>query len=172
MGIAVTVKYVSTQAQYWINKAGGYIVEAGNFMTMSADKVAAAKDTANAAKDKYNDGSSSNNPDPNKWDKNKIVQQIANENNYRDLYLKENPMMPKNWQVHHTLPQKYESIMRNMGMNIHETKFLRGVDPQIHTKITNEWRIWEKQLGQTPTAREVLDFAKIIEEKYGEFFFK
>jgi hypothetical protein len=64
---------------------------------------------------------------------------LATSGNYRTLYLEKFPGLPKGWQVHHTLPQKYESILSKAGINIHEVKYLRGIDPKIHTKITNEW---------------------------------
>ena len=93
MGIAFAVESIKIQSQYWINRAGEYIVEAGNFMTMSADKVAAAKNAANAGKDKYNDGSSPNNPDPNKWDKkntniNYKISEFANDWQTKGFHLK------------------------------------------------------------------------------------
>lgn len=96
---------------------------------------------------------------------------VPNANNYRNLYLKENPGMPKEYQVHHTLPQTYEEILKAKGINIHEAKYLEGIDPNIHKSITRDWLRWDNSLGRTPTAKEIFDFAKQIELKYGEFWY-
>ncbi|MED4905638.1 T7SS effector LXG polymorphic toxin [Parageobacillus thermoglucosidasius] len=96
----------------------------------------------------------------------------ASKNNYRKKYLQEYPGLPEGWQVHHSLPQKYEKIMKEVGINIHEVKYLRGVDPKIHSKITTEWARWEKRLGRTPTAKEIIDFAKQMDIKYGKYWYK
>ena len=82
------------------------------------------------------------------------------------------PGLPKGWQVHHTLPQKFESVLSKAGINIHEVKYLKGIDPKMHTKITNEWTKWEKNLGRTPTAKEIQNFSETINEKYGQYWFK
>ena len=97
---------------------------------------------------------------------------VATKNNYRKLYTNANPGMPSNYQVHHTLPQKYDDIMKKAGINIHETQYLRGVDPAIHSKITTAWTKWEKSLGRTPTAQDVQNFAKEIDKQYGQYWYK
>jgi len=99
------------------------------------------------------------------------VGKVPNAKNYRELFLKENPEMPLTNQVHHTLPQKYEEILNASGKNIHETQYLEGIDPKVHSKITSEWTRWEKSLGRTPTAEEVIDFAKQIDSKYGGYWY-
>jgi hypothetical protein len=62
---------------------------------------------------------------------------IATKNNYRDIYKSFNPNMPDKFQVHHTLPQKYESIMGEAGINIHDVEYLRGIHPEIINKLQN-----------------------------------
>lgn len=62
--------------------------------------------------------------------------------------------------------------MKEVGINIHEVKYLRGVDPKIHSKITTEWARWEKRLGRTPTAKEIIDFAKQMDIKYRKYWYK
>lgn len=96
---------------------------------------------------------------------------IAAGENYRSLFLKEFPGLPKGWQVHHILPQKFKSIMSKAGINIHEVQYLRGVDPKIHFKITSEWAKWEKGLGHTPTAREIQNFANTIDVRYRQYWY-
>jgi hypothetical protein len=92
--------------------------------------------------------------------------------NYRKLFKAAHPNMPSRYQVHHSLPQKFEAIMKRAGINIHELKYLRGVDPKIHSKITTEWGRWERRLGHKPTADEIIRFAQQIERKYGKNFIK
>ncbi|WP_300380880.1 hypothetical protein [Clostridium sp.] len=79
--------------------------------------------------------------------------------------------LPEGYQVHHTLPQKYESIIKGKGINIHDIDYLKGVDSKIHSKITTEWMKWDKSLGRTPTAQEVIDFSKQIDNKYNKYWF-
>ncbi|WRP06241.1 hypothetical protein U9J35_20700 [Rossellomorea aquimaris] len=86
------------------------------------------------------------------------------------MYLDKFRDLPKGWQVHHTLPQKYETLMKNAGINVHEVHNLKGIDPKIHSKITNEWSKWDKKLERTPTSEDVKDFAKTIESKYGKYW--
>jgi RHS repeat-associated protein len=97
---------------------------------------------------------------------------VASKSNYRQLYLKEHPNLPKGWQVHHTLPQKYDKIMAYADINIHETQYLRGVELGTHNKITQEWKQWENSLGRQPTAHEISDFSRHIDEKYKNDWFK
>jgi len=80
------------------------------------------------------------------------------------------PDLPKGWQVHHSLPQKYEELMRDAGINIHENQFLRGVSPQIHLKITNKWANFDKTAGGNPSAGQVADFAKQVDRLYDGSF--
>jgi len=96
---------------------------------------------------------------------------LATKSNYRSLFLEKFPDLPSGWQVHHTLPQKYDDIMKSAGTNIHEVQYLKGIDPKIHSKITTEWGKWDKTLGRTPTADDVINFAKTINEKYGKYWF-
>ena len=93
-----------------------------------------------------------------------------NKSNYRQNFKNAHPNMPSNYQVHHSLPQKYADTMKQAGINIHENQYLRGVDPAIHSKITNEWQRWGRNLGRTPTAQDIIDFAQQIDIKYGAHF--
>ncbi len=102
----------------------------------------------------------------------KEVGKVANSRNYRELYIKENPEMPKHYQVHHTLPQMYEEILNSSGKNIHENQFLRGIAPDVHRLVTKEWLQWGKSLGHTPTEQEIIDFAKKIDIKYSNDWYK
>jgi hypothetical protein len=95
---------------------------------------------------------------------------VATKSNFRKLFTAAHPNMPSTHQVHHSLPQKFEAIMTKAGVNIHENKFLRGVDPKIHSKITTEWGRWERALGHKPKADEIIKFAKQMDTKYWKYF--
>ena len=95
----------------------------------------------------------------------------ATKNNYRKLFVEKFPDLPKGYQVHHTLPQKYVTIMKNVGSNIHEVEYLKGIDVETHKLITKEWMKWDKALGKTPTAQDVIDFTKQIDNKYNKYWF-
>jgi hypothetical protein len=94
----------------------------------------------------------------------------ANASNYRSLFLKSRPDLPSGWAVHHSMPQKYEELMRSAGLNIHDVQFLRGVDPQLHARITTEWARFDRAAGGNPSAARVADFAKQIDERFGGRF--
>lgn len=82
-----------------------------------------------------------------------------------------NPSTPSNYAVHHSLPQRYESIMRRAGVKIHENQFLRGLDPTIHSQIATAWGRWHRSLGgRMPTAEEITNFSYRIDEQFGQYF--
>ncbi|MFZ6736047.1 RHS repeat-associated core domain-containing protein [Undibacterium sp. Ji42W] len=95
---------------------------------------------------------------------------VAARSNYRSLFIKAIGRLEENWEVHHALPQKYESLFQAAGINIHENQWLRGVLRTIHSDITNEWRAFDRAMGGNPTAARVAEFAKHIDEKYESVF--
>lgn len=90
--------------------------------------------------------------------------------NYAKLFRKARPDFPKGWPVHHSLPQRYEELMLEAGINIHDIEFLRGVEPELHQLITEEWGRFHKAMGGNPTAAQVADFAKQIDIRFGDHF--
>ena len=95
----------------------------------------------------------------------------STERNYRQNYLKGNPYLPGGWEVHHSLPQKYGSLLMNSRINIHDTENLRGVDPATHKEITNAWSKWERDLGRKPIVKEIGEFRNQLDKKYsGKFY--
>lgn len=90
--------------------------------------------------------------------------------NYRTIFLKARPDLPSGWAVHHSIPQRYEELMRASGINVHDTQFLRGVSPQLHSKITTEWERFHRAAGSNPTAAQIAEFAKSIDQRYGNSF--
>jgi RHS repeat-associated protein len=96
----------------------------------------------------------------------KGIDEVASASNYRALFSGARPDLPSGWQVHHSMPQKYEELMGAAGLNIHDVQFLRGVSPQVHSKITTEWGRFDKAAGGSPSAAQVADFAKQLDRKY------
>jgi filamentous hemagglutinin len=95
---------------------------------------------------------------------------VANASNYRAIFLKSRPDLPAGWQVHHSLPQKYEELMRASGVNVNDIEFLRGVSPEVHSRISTEWTRFDKINGGNPSAAQIAEFAKQIDRKYdGKF---
>jgi hypothetical protein len=95
---------------------------------------------------------------------------VPTKHNYSELFRAAHPNLPRTWPIHHSLPQKYEGLMQRAGINIHENRYLRGVSPDIHPKITAEWGRWHRSLGREPTAADVQRFAAQIERRWGSFF--
>jgi len=96
--------------------------------------------------------------------------EVANASNYRTLFMKARPDLPAGWQVHHSMPQKYEELMRVAGLNINDVQFLRGVSPELHSRITTEWGRFDRAAGGNPSATQVAEFAKQIDRIYGGSF--
>ena len=93
-------------------------------------------------------------------------------NNYRSEYIKENPGMPNEYQVHHTLPQKYSDLFEGTDINIHDVENLRGVPRDIHTMITNMWGNWDRNLDHSPDKDDVIEFAQTIDKLFETFWYK
>jgi len=89
----------------------------------------------------------------------------ANAGNYRKTFTALRPI-PSGYEVHHSLPQKYEATMSKAGVNIHNPFRLQGVDPQTHQAITREWARWDRDLGRQPSAQEVIQFKEAIDQQY------
>jgi hypothetical protein len=96
--------------------------------------------------------------------------EVADASNYKGRFLASRPDLPEGWIVHHSIPQRYEELFRTAGLNIQETQFLRGLSPQLHSRITTEWARFHQRLGNNPTAAQVADFAKHIDELFGGHF--
>jgi hypothetical protein len=91
----------------------------------------------------------------------------ATANNYRTNFYDENPDTPADYQVHHSLPQKYADGLAQDGINVHETQYLRGVDPGFHRLITNEWGAFDRAYAGAPPMSSVHSFANYIDNAFG-----
>jgi len=88
--------------------------------------------------------------------------------NYRARYLKADPGLPDGWQVHHSIPQKYQQSFADLGIDVGDMQFLRGVDPKIHSRITTEWGRFDARFGGNPSPADVSRFSKQIDETFGD----
>src|SRR5258705_6583377 len=73
---------------------------------------------------------------------------------------------PAGAEVHHTLFQKYEADFAARGINIHEPRFLRGVDPKVHSRITTSVSRLERTLGRRLTVDEILDLVVKFDKEF------
>lgn len=88
--------------------------------------------------------------------------------NYRARYLKADPGLPDGWQVHHSIPQKYQQSFADLGIDVGDIQFLRGVDPKIHSRITTEWGRFDARFGGNPSPADVARFSKHIDDTFGD----
>jgi hypothetical protein len=90
--------------------------------------------------------------------------------NYRTLFRQNRPDMPPDYQVHHSIPQKYADRMAAEGVNIHEVQYLRGVDDPTHREINNLWRTLDRQNNGDPTIAQIRELARQIDQRFGSKF--
>jgi hypothetical protein len=90
--------------------------------------------------------------------------------NYRTLFRQNRPDMPPDYQVHHSIPQKYADRMAAEGVNIHEMQYLRGVDRDTHTRITALWETFGRQNNGNPSSAQIYNFARQIDQQFGSKF--
>jgi hypothetical protein len=95
---------------------------------------------------------------------------VASVGNYRANVYAENPETPVDFQIHHSLPQKYADLMADAGIDIHNNEFLRGVSRPIHQLINSDWSASDRGYGGTPPASSVHQFATFIDQQYGSHF--
>ncbi len=87
------------------------------------------------------------------------------------------------YQVHHILPQRFQSTLSEAGINVHDPRWLREVrriDPvtgiRVHQRLyTDVWERWAMELGRQPTARDIVQFARNLEGQYateGTLFYR
>ena len=86
---------------------------------------------------------------------------VPNRSNYKKEYEKVYGPVPEKTDVHHMLPQKYESKFNKACINIHETKWLKAVDSHYHHKISYDYNNeWDKFFNSNPNPTQ----DKIIKE--------
>ena len=95
---------------------------------------------------------------------------IANSDNYREIFKRYRSDLPKGTPVHHSLPQKYEQLFESHGINIHEPQYLRGVSPEIHSKLNKLWADFDRSTGGIPTADQVAEYAKKLDRMFEHDF--
>lgn len=93
--------------------------------------------------------------------------------NYRRMYKQTHPMLPESYEVHHSLPQKYEAkLSGEKGVNIHDVGNLRGMSQQTHREVHRDWSQWERDLNREPSCDEIIRFRDQIDQRYGMRFHK
>lgn len=93
----------------------------------------------------------------------------SSKGNYRPRFIAASET-PADDEVHHTLFQKYATEFRSIGVNIHEERFLRGVNELVHRQVTKRVARLERQLNRRLTTDEVLDLAAKFDAEYGTQF--
>ncbi|MEH1867450.1 MAG: DUF4157 domain-containing protein [Nostoc sp.] len=104
--------------------------------------------------------------------------------NYRGKFSNLHPDFPggKEWQVHHSIPQKFRETLRKAKINVDGPAFLRGVRTtpgelsNVHAKITTHWQNWHadfvKSFGRQPTAAEIIEKAKEVDWRFGHLYWE
>ena len=104
--------------------------------------------------------------------------------NYRVSFKKLHSDFPggKEWQVHHSIPQKFRATLKDAGVNVDHPHFLRGVRTtpgefsNVHAKITAFWENWHakfvKSFGRQPTAAEIIENAKEVDWRFGHVYWE
>jgi RHS repeat-associated protein len=90
---------------------------------------------------------------------------------YRDRFYKQYPNAPKDYQIHHRLPQEARTRGIFPPQIVDSIDNLLAVPKDIHARITNEWRNFWKSSAK-PNARQVEQFARHIDQKYGQYFWR
>jgi RHS repeat-associated protein len=93
-----------------------------------------------------------------------------NASNYRGIFQKMFGYLDPETQVHHCLPQKYEKLFTDVGINIHDMRYLEAVPKNVHKKITNAWRSWDQAQNRNVTAKDVKNFANNVRGQFGKYF--
>lgn len=94
----------------------------------------------------------------------------ATKNNYAENFWKAAWTKIKDYQVHHSLPQKYVKMFEEIGVNIHENKYLRGIKKTLHTDITNAWNSFDPKWTINRSIDEIKSFAAKIDIDYRDKF--
>ncbi|MEQ8671885.1 MAG: hypothetical protein RIC84_01600 [Aggregatilineales bacterium] len=103
------------------------------------------------------------------------------QNNYRGRYISQlsrdgKDRLPRDWDVHHVIPQKFRKHPEFENFDFHHPTNLRGVEgarsnDNIHSQITTEWRNWEAS-NPNPSRVEIENFANQIEQKYSQYYWE
>ncbi|WP_309103521.1 hypothetical protein [Microbacterium sp.] len=104
----------------------------------------------------------------------------ASSNNYRDNFFEENPDADPSNIVHHAVEQatmdRYPDLITPAQM--HSPENLRGIPEGINSavhlsairKMWNQFYTHYGNLGRTPTQAELLDYATLIDDAFGDLF--
>jgi hypothetical protein len=104
--------------------------------------------------------------------------------NYRLNFAQRYPEFPggRQWQVHHSIPQKFRQTLRDAGIRVDSPEFLRGVrttpgeTSNVHARITNHWEDWHREFrtrfGREPGAAEVIEKAHDVDWRFSQLYWE
>jgi hypothetical protein len=97
--------------------------------------------------------------------------QVGASSTYRDRFYTKYPGAPRDYPIHHRIPQKARDLGLFSAEEVDSIDNLRAISAAEHKKINNEWaKFWK--LNPEATRQDVLDFARSIDDKYGDSFWK
>ena len=73
--------------------------------------------------------------------------------------------MASGLRIHHRAPLRYAHLFREADPN--RLSNLAGVTQANHDAIEAAWRAWERTLGRVPTAQEVVEQVRRIDQQFG-----
>jgi hypothetical protein len=103
---------------------------------------------------------------------------------YQEKFKALHPDFPggREWQVHHSIPQKFRQILRNAGIDVDNPSFLRGARTtpgefsNVHAKLTTNWENWHAKFkalhGREPNAAEILEQAKQADWQFRHLYWE
>jgi len=88
---------------------------------------------------------------------------------YRERFYQKYPNAPRDYKIHHRIPQKAREMGKFPPEVVDSIDNLRAVPEQIHWQINSEWaNFWRR--NPNPTQKQILDFAQHIDEIFGQYF--
>jgi RHS repeat-associated protein len=86
------------------------------------------------------------------------------------------PRLPEDWDAHHRVPKAFENHPEYAGFDFHAPENIKGVEgsrasQNVHQRITNDWEAFRAK-NPNATRAQIEEFARGIDTKYTEFWFK
>jgi hypothetical protein len=92
---------------------------------------------------------------------------------YRDRFYKQYPNAPRDYKIHHRIPQKARDMGIFPAKVVDSVDNLRAVPENIHNQISTEWtHFWRRYSNSKPSTGQVEQFAKQLDQKYGQYFWQ
>lgn len=132
---------------------------------IGAQNVDKAVEVGKQLGDKYYDGNNNHDPgkDPNKYTKNNFRKNLEKQ-------FGKAPDTMKKPEAHHVLPQKFESLFKDLGVNIHNPQYGSWVEKASHGSWSKQYNAaWDTffKMNENPTAQQALNYATELSKEYG-----